>query len=44
MKAFITDIVKFSFFTIMVAAFAGVGAAIAKVIGLVPHRAPATVR
>jgi hypothetical protein len=39
MKALITDTIKFTFFTTMVAAFAGVGTAITKVLGLVPHQA-----
>jgi len=40
MKALITDTVKFTFFAAMVATFAGVGTAITKILGLVPHQAP----
>lgn len=40
MKALITDTIKFTFLTAMVAVFVGVGTAITKALGLVPHQAP----
>ncbi len=38
MKAFVTDIVRFTFFSTMVAVFAVVGVVAARVIGFVPRR------